>query len=166
MIYTIVNPSDPVTIEADDKKVAIMAAMLLGQGLYGLKDENDELVMPILRFLGEEGTKEFLNETFGGKDETATGAFIKEHTREIGECFMSAFIGDIDKKRVFNNLTAEISKTEKQTKIIEHCKDAHGSLNDICAHSHRCGEVYLKIPTKEEKKNGIHHEDSASCAED
>jgi hypothetical protein len=35
--YEISNPSDPITIQADDDMVAAAAGLLLGEGRYGIK---------------------------------------------------------------------------------------------------------------------------------
>ncbi len=50
MIYDIVNPSDDVTFFADDLEVAYMVCLLLGEGRYGLNDEDGNEVMPLLLF--------------------------------------------------------------------------------------------------------------------
>jgi len=63
--YEIINPSDKCFLEHPDRKIAITACLVLGHGLYGLKDEQGETVLPILRF---GGAKEFLTEEFGSTD--------------------------------------------------------------------------------------------------
>ena len=76
--YKIVNPSDPYTITADDRAVACVAVMLLGEGKYALKDEQDVTVLPL-----------FL---FGGDPE---GWLLKEHSvANLGD-FVNSRAGDI-----------------------------------------------------------------------
>lgn len=50
MIYEIINPSDAVTIEADDIGVAQATCIVLGRGQYGLTDEEGQEAMPLLLF--------------------------------------------------------------------------------------------------------------------
>jgi hypothetical protein len=65
MKYEIINPSDLCYMTSDSEKVAIAACLFFSQGNYGLKDESDSTVCPILRFYDEAGTDEFLTETYG-----------------------------------------------------------------------------------------------------
>lgn len=50
MIYEIINPSDPYTIEGDDIAVVCVATAILGEGAYGLQTADGAEVMPILLF--------------------------------------------------------------------------------------------------------------------
>ena len=54
MIYEIINPSDTVTIEADDVDVARAACLAIGGGKYGLEDEQGDQAMPVMLFGGYE----------------------------------------------------------------------------------------------------------------
>lgn len=43
--YEIINPSDKCFIYADDVRLAKIACLYLGNGFYGLRDENGEAIM-------------------------------------------------------------------------------------------------------------------------
>ena len=77
--YEIINPSDKCFIYAEDVRLAKIACILLGQGFYGLMDENGEQVMGIF-------------ETFGSAiemEEAKVGEFIAENKKELAEVFRS-----------------------------------------------------------------------------
>ena len=52
MVYEIVNPSDPYTLEADDLSLAAIACILLGEGQYSLRTQDGETAMPLFIFGG------------------------------------------------------------------------------------------------------------------
>lgn len=64
MLFEIINPSDPYTMESDSLEVAAVAVCLLGSGAYGLKelDSSEPLEVPIF-LLG--GHDEWFQEKFG-----------------------------------------------------------------------------------------------------
>ena len=77
--YEIVNPSDKCFIYAEDVRLAKIACILLGQGWYGLLDENGEQVMGVLETLGSAIEIE----------EAKVGNFIAEHKNELAKVFRS-----------------------------------------------------------------------------
>ena len=87
MKYEIINPSDQCFLEHSDKKIAITACLVLGNGLYGLKDDKGETVLPILRFGGSEA---FLKEEFGGTDEY--GGFLAKNYPGIADALESVHL--------------------------------------------------------------------------
>ena len=53
MLYELINPSDPVTFEAPDLKVAALVTIILGQGQYGAQPVDDSAEgVPIMLFFG------------------------------------------------------------------------------------------------------------------
>ena len=49
-LFEVVNPSDPITFEADDPDIARFAALVLGNGRLGVTDEDGETVLPLYIF--------------------------------------------------------------------------------------------------------------------
>lgn len=82
--YEISNPSDPITIQADDDMVAAAAGLLLGEGRYGIK-RDDRTILPIF-LLG--GFEEWAAEHKFGDD------YITAHKGEIAACLRTAAIGE------------------------------------------------------------------------
>jgi hypothetical protein len=52
--YELVNPSDPYTLEAPTLELACVAAVILGEGMYGLRTADGETAMPVLLFKAQE----------------------------------------------------------------------------------------------------------------
>ena len=48
MKYEIINPSDKCFITSDDERLAEIVCVMLGNGSYGLKDENGNTVLCVL----------------------------------------------------------------------------------------------------------------------
>lgn len=80
MRYEIINPSDKCYIYSDDVRLAKIACALLGNGLYGLKDETGETVLfpfePVDVATG-----------LVGKDELSK--FIDDNIKELAKVFRS-----------------------------------------------------------------------------
>ncbi|MFI2810174.1 hypothetical protein [Microbulbifer sp. JSM ZJ756] len=56
------NPSDKATIDCSDREAACLAVLILGQGKYGIIDDEGDQGMPIFVFGGVE---EWIEDTFG-----------------------------------------------------------------------------------------------------
>lgn len=81
MQYEIINPSDECFVHAYGERadrVACIAALLLGNGMYGLTNEADETVMPIIF----NGYREWFQEQFGEGAEP----FMLANLIEIADC--------------------------------------------------------------------------------
>jgi len=51
MKYEIINPHDKAYLEADDHEIAVIAIILVGKGLYGLKQVDGDFTCPVLAFI-------------------------------------------------------------------------------------------------------------------
>jgi len=49
-LFEVINPSDPITFEADDPDIAALAGLLLGSGRYGVVDEDGNEALPLYLF--------------------------------------------------------------------------------------------------------------------
>lgn len=79
MKYEIINPSDRCFISAEDVRFAKIAGIMLGNGLYGLQDENGETVLHI--FESFEGAL--------GLDSDQVREFIYGNAEKMAEVFES-----------------------------------------------------------------------------
>lgn len=80
MRFELINPSDKIFLNADDLRVAQIAALYAGKGYYGLNDENGEQVFGLIAFGGSE---DFIK-SFG--DEASYKKFVEDKKREIADC--------------------------------------------------------------------------------
>ena len=81
MIYEIINPSDPYTMVCKDVRIAQAAGLLLGNGKYGLRDEDGKDTLPLLLF----GTAlPWVAKEFGSMEEFQE--YIGANLIEIANC--------------------------------------------------------------------------------
>lgn len=147
MIYEIINPSDPITIEAEEELIAQVVTLLLGQGKMGLKDEAHETVLPLFLFGGAD---EWLEER-GIVGETGLNDFIVLHRRELAECFMSAMVCKPGQRRAL--LKALQGAPDPQKALQVYNEEQRSSLNDFCGYAHAWGRKLLKQAEVDECPN-------------
>ena len=82
MKYEIINPSDKCYITSNSELVARFCCLLLGNGRYVLRDENNNDIGNMYLF---GATKETLDEEYEGD----FNVFAKTHWKDIVECFKS-----------------------------------------------------------------------------
>ena len=94
-VYTISNPSDKYTMRGE-RDACIVAALLLGEGAYGLDDvETGEQVLPIMLVAIPEGLDEWVREHIGIAGE-GLAQYIRDHRRVVGDALASVVIGRRD----------------------------------------------------------------------
>jgi hypothetical protein len=139
MIYEIVNPSDKVTFEAPNDKVAIAAVILLADGKFGLVDEEgNDTLLPLL-FSNEDQIKAVL--VGKGFDDGVKGlaAFIDANVQAVGECLASSAVVSIgDRKALLRALGNSGRKLEDA--LSDWNEEKRTSLNDICGCAHRIAD--------------------------
>lgn len=96
MRYEIINPSDKCYIHADDVRLAQIAAIYLGNGMYGLEDETGRPVLHI-----------FQDQVSGMTDEECV-AYIRSHWEDLAKVFESfEYAGE---RTSLNNIGAKAKK--------------------------------------------------------
>lgn len=78
MRYEIINPSDKCYIHADDVRLAKLAGIYLGKGMYGLEDESGKPVLHI--FQGDEAL---------GMSDSEIKDFIQSRWEDLAKVFES-----------------------------------------------------------------------------
>lgn len=134
MILEIVNPSDAVTIEADDVTVAGVCTFLLSRGACGLKNEQGETVFPILMFGGFE---DWLKEN----GITDLDMWITNHKDEMIKVLESVVYGNIGSRKLFQSAIEKMT-SENAAKYREEWNDKkRSSMTNI-------GAAYLAYAKK------------------
>lgn len=95
MIFEIINPSDPYTLESDDLEIASVAVVVLGRGQYGMRqiDGDKKFEMPIFLFGGED---EWFKENFGDNAEVVIGRCFEGKKEQLAAALDSVRIGGIE----------------------------------------------------------------------
>jgi hypothetical protein len=89
--YSISNPSDPYTLQAPTLKIASMAVVILGGGMYGLWKDGETV-------LGIPQTEAWLEREFGN-----WRAWLDEHIDELIEALDTVKL-DAEKRTSLNNI--------------------------------------------------------------
>ena len=126
MILEILNPSDAVTIETDNIVPAGIAIMIVGDGWYGLENEEGEQVVPIT-VLGS--SEAWLKEH--GVDNIEE--YIKENRLKMAEILESVLYGHAEDRALFNAAIEKMSKEDAQLYREQWNDKKRSSLNDIGA---------------------------------
>ncbi len=134
MIYEIINPSDPITFEAEDVQLAIIACIYVGSGKMGLRDESEESVVPPMLFWDEARIAEWLTEKgFDGID--GMHELAKEKKTELAAILRSgAVCKTSERKSLIKAIKAGGGDFQKSLRAYN--ENERGSLNDICGFMH------------------------------
>lgn len=130
MIYEIINMSDALTLKSDDLVIAGVAIAILGGGNYGLSDENDEPVTPVIFGWDQWFEKNNINDL---------SQFIKDHRPQIADVLDTVLLGSVDDRKKFDETLL------KDKEFIKKRNDKmRSSLNDIESNAHRLAAAMRK----------------------
>ena len=129
MLYEIINPSDPYTIEADSLDVALAACLFLGDGQYAFEPLTDGPRIPLFLFGGVET---WCQGHFNQSLEATLNHVLKEKCTELADCMDSCLIGKASDRATYLNALELIDDPSKreQWRAKWH-EDRRSSLNDI-----------------------------------
>jgi len=134
MLYKIVNPSDPYTIESRSLDVAAMVAILLGKGEYGFtcldKGEN----IPIF-CLG--GGDDWCQKHFKENLMEMSNRVMDTKLSEIADCLDSVLYGDREDRENFLKETEGMNRLMFEAHRAIEQENKCSSMNDIGAHAYR-----------------------------
>lgn len=130
MIYELLNPSDEVTFEADDPRVAVAVCVVLGDGKYGLEADsgNREDGFPLLLSSTEAATDKALaaHGFSGGVVELV--AFMSTEAARIADALDTlAYCSMADRKAMFAAVGSD------RAALLRWNDEKRTSLNDIGA---------------------------------
>lgn len=131
MLFDIVNPSDPYTMEASCLEVAAAAVCLLGQGKFALNELTGDKSGNVPAFLTG-GHNEWFTKQFGRDFEQSLNHVMATMQPELIKAFGSVFVGDVQYKRTFEEEAAKCDSEEEFAALLEKRHDAkRTSMNDI-----------------------------------
>lgn len=150
MIYEIINPSDAMTLEADDSLLASVSIIILSQGDYGLIDEDDRTVLPIFRFSDPEKLIKWLHGN--NVDSNKIEEFYAKNGDEMATILESVVYGKIDDRKGIVALTEKMSASDRVEALAKWNESKRSSMNDIGERAHELAKV-LRRKAKEAKGN-------------
>jgi len=149
MLYEIGNPSDCVTFEAHDDKIAAAVVLLLGSGQYFLNREDDSRVdVPVLLFVRDEkAADEMLNEYFGGD----YGAYVSGNKPAIAEALESCLCMSFSSRKTVAMAGEHMSADEFVKYKAKVNEERRSSMNNICGRAYHYAKQ-LREPPKNGRK--------------
>ena len=142
MIYEIINPSDECTIEASNEVLACCAVIVIGEGAYGLYDENGKAAMPIFLMSDAQRLIDWLEKN--GVDPNKMDEFYAQNGVEMATILESIAYGSIkDRKSI---LAVCEGKTQKETlaALAKWNDEKRSSMNDISSRCHQLAKAFRK----------------------
>jgi hypothetical protein len=131
MLFEIINPSDPYTIEANSLEIAAVACCILGEGMYSLKELSGDKSATVPFFISGDPDDWFMKQ-FGRTLEQSCGYASEECTDELCQCLASVMIGGVDNRRAAEELLKRTGTPQKYLSALYEMHDAkRTSANDI-----------------------------------
>jgi hypothetical protein len=128
VIYDVITASDQMCVEASDLKVAQIAIIFLGEGLYGLRDASGKTVLPLFAFGGGE---KWVEENIGD-----VGAFLDAHGEEVAVCLDTLLYCKADVRSiVMGGLGGSLKSIEKFN------DEKRTSLNNVAGQAREVAEA-------------------------
>lgn len=127
MLYEIVNPSDPYTIECPDLELAI-AVEAIFRGVYPLEPISGGPGVPVLVFGDIDA---FCESHFGRTLDDTLAHVMRERKDELAACFASVLIGTAEDRTHFEATVAHCSTADRAAVRLRVHDAKRSSLNDI-----------------------------------
>ena len=128
MICDIINPSDAMTLKADDFEAACVAIAIVGQGQWGIKDvENEDNSSPVL----------FGWEDWLAKREIDLSQYIKDNRLLLADILDTVMLGTPSGRADLEAMLAEIPEERREAWIADRNDRRRSSLNDIEGVAHK-----------------------------
>lgn len=131
MLFNIVNPHDPYTLEAPDLEIAANAIALIGQGQYGLHELSGDQSGNVPMF-PIDGHDEWFTKQFGRDFAASLSYCMENRADELSKALASVFIGTPAYRHEFDAEARDCVDEEEFQSLLAKRHDAkRGSLVDI-----------------------------------
>lgn len=144
MLFDIINPSDPYTMEAPDMETAACAVCLLGSGQYGLNELTGDKSGHVPVFLLG-GHDEWFTKQFGQDFGATLDAVIASRRHVLAAALASVRIGDAAMRRQFDSDLSKLSSDDEAAVFLTAFHDSkRTSMSDIGRHAWSLGVAILE----------------------
>lgn len=123
MLFEIINPHDPYTLEAPDLEVAAVTVALIGAGRYGLNELTGDKSGNVPVFLTD-GHDAWFTKQFGRTFAESLNHVADTRKPELIKALASVYIGNALDKRAFEEEAAACDDDEAFTKLLYERHDA------------------------------------------
>ena len=125
MLFNLINPSDPYTLEAEDLSTAAMAACLLST-TFGVESTYGSQSAMFL-FMTEADLNGWFREHAG----VDTATFVEEHRMAVADALASFVYGDVADRKLYNETMDLLSDEEAKLAFKDNWQDRISSLSNI-----------------------------------
>lgn len=144
MLFEIINPSDPYTMEAPDLEIAACAVCLLGSGQYGLNELSGDKSGHVPVFLLG-GHDEWFTKQFGKDFGASLNAVLMTRRQVLAGALASVRVGDASLRREFDAELAKLAADDEAAMFLTVFHDSkRTSMNDIGRHAWQLGVAILE----------------------
>lgn len=125
MIFELINPHDPYTLEANSLEVAAVTTYILGKGIYCLREITGDGsgTMPVLPTL--DAANRWFLKNFDRNLEKSMTAISEQQTEQLVKSLASVTIGDIKHRRAMEEL---LQRSDTFPTYIEALKEMHDAI--------------------------------------
>ena len=134
MLFDIINPSDPYTIESPSLDVAAVACIFLSQGKYPFKSLDGGQDVPVF-MLG--GAEEWCKERFNESIMELSNRVMDTKMKELADCLDSVLYGDAEERIKFLAETSDMDRLTFEAARMMRQDDKRSSINDIGERAYR-----------------------------
>lgn len=125
MLFELSNPSDKITFEASDIKVACLCARMLSSQFGVINEDWQSSWIPAFHWSG------VYEKIFWPKREKEIEEITKENTEEIKACFQSFYYWWFDEYKQYKKALELITDEDKKIEFMKHNEDTRSSMNAI-----------------------------------
>lgn len=131
MLFKLINPSDPYTLEAEELDVACTVVLMLGRGMYSLEEVGGDNRVPMLAFAD---SKAWFKDHFGATLEVVLERCMGEKLPTVIACLEGVVAGDAKDREFYNAHLALLPTEAERTQFRASWLDKRrSSLNNIGA---------------------------------
>jgi hypothetical protein len=141
LLFEIVNPSDPYTVEASSLDVAAMAAVLLGQGNYQFKALEGGEDVPFFAFGGAD---EWCQQHFKESLVELSNRVMDTKVSEVADCLDSVLYGKKEDRVEFLITTEGMDRNTFEAARLIRQANKRSSMNDIGERAYRMADKLRK----------------------
>ncbi len=134
MLFRIVNPCDPYTIESSSLDVAVMASVMLDQGHYPFESLDGGQDIP--SFLLVEAS-EWCKEKFGEGLMELSNRVMDTKLGEVADCLDSVLYGDKEEREAFLEETKDMNRETFVAMRFMRQDERRSSINDLGERAYR-----------------------------
>ena len=134
MLYELVNPSDQVTFEATNEKIACFCAWSLSWAYWVTDQKGKSYWIPAFN-------ESVIEEVLGPSDWMEN--FVKENKPEIKKCFLSFFYGSFWDHEQYKKALDCITDNKKKKEFMDHNEDRRSSMSRIVNRAREHGNALL-----------------------